>query len=82
MFANTDQFHGLHVLPTSSFGFLSARPPKTIGLCYTPSSIEDNETPCIVAVLVDAPYWVLGTDYDNYAVVWSCTNFGLFSTSE
>ncbi|XP_069672058.1 apolipoprotein D-like [Periplaneta americana] len=31
-------------------------------------------------VLVDAPYWVLGTDYDNYAVVWSCTNFGIFST--
>ncbi|KAJ9592178.1 hypothetical protein L9F63_001294 [Diploptera punctata] len=31
-------------------------------------------------VLVDAPYWVLGTDYENYAVVWSCSNFGLFST--
>lgn len=29
----------------------------------------------------DAPYWVLDTDYDKYAVVWSCTNFGLFSTS-
>ncbi|CAH1400707.1 unnamed protein product [Nezara viridula] len=28
---------------------------------------------------VDAPYWVLETDYDTYAVVWSCTNFGLFS---
>jgi hypothetical protein len=33
-----------------------------------------------VTVLVDAPYWVLGTDYDNYAVVWSCSNFGIFST--
>ncbi|KDR18800.1 Apolipoprotein D [Zootermopsis nevadensis] len=31
-------------------------------------------------VLVDAPYWVLGTDYENYSVVWSCSNFGLFST--
>ncbi|KAK9869271.1 hypothetical protein WA026_003024 [Henosepilachna vigintioctopunctata] len=20
------------------------------------------------------PYWILGTDYDSYAVVWSCTN--------
>lgn len=28
---------------------------------------------------VDAPYWVLGTDYDSYAVVWSCNNFGVFS---
>lgn len=36
----------------------------------------------IVAVLVDAPYWVLGTDYENYSVVWSCSNFGLFSTRE
>ncbi|CAH1377717.1 unnamed protein product [Tenebrio molitor] len=28
----------------------------------------------------DAPYWVLDTDYDNYSVVWSCSNFGIFST--
>ncbi|KAF4528451.1 hypothetical protein B566_EDAN015853 [Ephemera danica] len=33
-----------------------------------------------VPVTMDIPYWVLETDYDNYAVVWSCTNFGLFST--
>ncbi|XP_073991428.1 apolipoprotein D-like [Rhodnius prolixus] len=29
---------------------------------------------------MDAPYWILDTDYDNYSVVWSCSNFGLFST--
>ncbi|KRT78887.1 hypothetical protein AMK59_8281 [Oryctes borbonicus] len=29
----------------------------------------------------DAPYWILDTDYDNYAVVWSCNKFGIFSTS-
>lgn len=22
-----------------------------------------------------APYWVLGTDYKNYSVVWSCVQF-------
>ncbi|XP_075222853.1 apolipoprotein D-like [Lycorma delicatula] len=33
-----------------------------------------------LAVLIDAPYWILETDYENYSVVWSCTNFGLFST--
>lgn len=27
---------------------------------------------------VDAPYWVLDTDYTSYAVVWSCSNFGVF----
>lgn len=21
-----------------------------------------------------ADYWVIGTDYDNYSVVWSCTD--------
>ncbi|XP_015111690.1 apolipoprotein D [Diachasma alloeum] len=25
------------------------------------------------------PHWVLGTDYDSYAVLWSCTNMGVFS---
>nr|XP_023016063.1 uncharacterized protein LOC111505480 [Leptinotarsa decemlineata] len=28
----------------------------------------------------DAPYWIIGTDYDNYSVVWSCNDFGIFST--
>ncbi|GLH09467.1 hypothetical protein R5R35_006427 [Gryllus longicercus] len=31
-------------------------------------------------VSLAAPYWVLDTDYENYSVVWSCSNFGLFST--
>lgn len=26
---------------------------------------------------IDAPYWVLGSDYDTYAVAWSCTNLGV-----
>lgn len=25
---------------------------------------------------VDGTYWVLGTDYNNYSVVWSCTQTG------
>ncbi|CAH1103587.1 unnamed protein product [Psylliodes chrysocephalus] len=28
----------------------------------------------------DAPYWVVGTDYETYSVVWSCSNFGILST--
>lgn len=27
----------------------------------------------------DAPYWVLDSDYTTYAVVWSCTNLGVFN---
>ncbi|XP_046655550.1 apolipoprotein D-like [Daphnia pulicaria] len=29
---------------------------------------------------VDSPYWVLGTDYTSYSVVWSCTNRGIFNS--
>lgn len=29
---------------------------------------------------VAAPYWVVDTDYDSYAVVWSCYEFGIFHT--
>ncbi|XP_026477509.1 apolipoprotein D-like [Ctenocephalides felis] len=28
----------------------------------------------------DAPYWVLGTDYENFAVVWSCNDLGFLNT--
>ncbi|KAG6456753.1 hypothetical protein O3G_MSEX009923 [Manduca sexta] len=29
---------------------------------------------------IAAPYWVVDTDYDSYALVWSCYEFGLFHT--
>lgn len=29
---------------------------------------------------IDAPYWVLDSDYNTYAVVWSCTNLGVLNT--
>ncbi|CAH0549700.1 unnamed protein product [Brassicogethes aeneus] len=29
---------------------------------------------------IQAPYWILDTDYTNYAVVWSCNDFLLFNT--
>ncbi|CAK1544465.1 unnamed protein product [Leptosia nina] len=29
---------------------------------------------------IPAPYWVIDTDYDNYALVWSCTDLGLMHT--
>ncbi|XP_063548914.1 uncharacterized protein LOC134756051 [Cydia strobilella] len=27
-----------------------------------------------------APYWVVDSDYDNYAIVWGCNDFGVFHT--
>ncbi|XP_013176156.1 PREDICTED: apolipoprotein D-like [Papilio xuthus] len=30
---------------------------------------------------IAAPYWIVGTDYDSYSVIWSCYEFGtLFNT--
>jgi hypothetical protein len=57
---------------------------KKVGELCAPNTVSAQQVQALpaVAVLVDAPYWVLGTDYDNYAVVWSCSNFGLFSTRE
>ncbi|XP_045447234.1 apolipoprotein D-like [Melitaea cinxia] len=31
-------------------------------------------------VNIAAPYWVADTDYDNYSLVWSCYEFGVFHT--
>ncbi|KAI9560119.1 hypothetical protein GHT06_014129 [Daphnia sinensis] len=36
--------------------------------------------PSIPFAPVDSPYWVLGTDYTSYSVVWSCTNRGFFNS--
>ncbi|CAH1116669.1 unnamed protein product [Phaedon cochleariae] len=30
---------------------------------------------------VDAPYWILATDYERYAVVWSCTKVPLIGST-
>ncbi|XP_045472708.1 apolipoprotein D-like [Harmonia axyridis] len=46
---------------------------------------NDKEAKLIVnfnnlPINIDAPYWVLETDYESYAVVWSCTDLGIFNT--
>lgn len=33
-----------------------------------------------VVAPTDAPYWVLGTDYTSYAVVWSCNSYGIVNS--
>ncbi|XP_074036761.1 apolipoprotein D isoform X3 [Leptinotarsa decemlineata] len=35
----------------------------------------------IPSMNIDVPYWVLDTDYKEYAVVWSCIQEGKFSNS-
>ncbi|XP_061385933.1 apolipoprotein D-like isoform X2 [Danaus plexippus] len=31
-------------------------------------------------VNIPAPYWIVSTDYDSYALIWSCYDFGIFHT--
>jgi apolipoprotein D and lipocalin family protein len=35
----------------------------------------------VIPVQIDSNYWVLGTDYENYSVVYSCTDI-LFAKGE
>ncbi|KAE8736730.1 hypothetical protein FOCC_FOCC017816 [Frankliniella occidentalis] len=58
-------------------GRISILNRQTSSLTGIQSTIE-GEVKLIMTL--DVPYWVLDTDYDNYAVVWSCSNFGIFST--
>lgn len=34
----------------------------------------------LTAAPTNSNYWVLGTDYTTYSIVWSCSNFALFNT--
>nr|XP_046227387.1 apolipoprotein D-like [Scatophagus argus] len=48
------------------------------------AKVKDSSQPAILGVsffkgVPDAPYWVLSTDYQSYALVYSCSDyFGLF----
>ncbi|KAM7390146.1 hypothetical protein PAMA_008358 [Pampus argenteus] len=48
------------------------------------AKVEDSSQPAVLSVSFfkgapDAPYWVLSTDYQSYALVYSCSDyFGLF----
>lgn len=43
------------------------------GIAVTNPSVRPS---FLGAVDVSANYWVLGTDYENYAVVWGCFGVG------
>jgi len=54
----------------------------------TGTAVADDKEPAKLKVTfpsapagADAPYWVLGTDYQNYAVVYSCSEFAGFASA-
>ncbi|KAI9560122.1 hypothetical protein GHT06_014132 [Daphnia sinensis] len=49
---------------STAVGIATVIEPGKLGVSF-------SDTPATTA-----NYWVLGTDYDNYAVVWSCTGLG------
>jgi hypothetical protein len=56
--------------------------PATVDtVVYNAIATHANSTIVIVAP-TDAPYWVIGTDYTSYAVVYSCSSRGFFNSSK
>lgn len=41
--------------------------------CDTKQNDNDPNLKVHGTTVQDAPYWILDTDYENYAVVWSCS---------
>lgn len=42
-------------------------------ICDTKQNDNDSNLKVHGTTVQDAPYWILDTDYENYAVVWSCS---------
>ncbi|OXU21045.1 hypothetical protein TSAR_014816 [Trichomalopsis sarcophagae] len=65
------QISSLSGVASSIKGFAAQKSPERSKLSVVFPSLP---------VHFDAPYWILDTDYTSYAVIWSCNDFGLFST--
>ncbi|XP_043465732.1 apolipoprotein D-like [Leptopilina heterotoma] len=60
---------------------LTERPSTIEGIARVKSNQTEGKLEVVFPSLpgkFSAPYWILDTDYDNYAVVFSCTDLGLF----
>jgi len=44
-------------------------------LFYSYTEVQSENPSTLQQSEIDT-YWILGTDYENYSVVWSCTNYG------
>lgn len=59
----------------------TGRPSTIEGITRVKSNQTEGKLEVVFPSLpgkIPAPYWILETDYDNYAVVFSCTDLGFF----
>ncbi|KAK2578716.1 hypothetical protein KPH14_007792 [Odynerus spinipes] len=74
--------NGTVTVVNSQISYITGTPSSIDGVARFEGKPKDAKllvTFPSLLISFDAPYWILETDYDNYAVVWSCTNIGLVS---
>ncbi|XP_049949697.1 apolipoprotein D-like isoform X2 [Schistocerca serialis cubense] len=74
----TDEGNGVVGVNNTMTNLVTGRTQSIKGRARLANNTSDARLVVIFSSVgsFEAPYWILGTDYDNYSVVWSCGSFG------